>query len=94
MGGGTIHDQLETLIYALPLVILAFWERLGLTVRGAFYILIGCAAVITLFRVSSFLERGIKTLERGAATLESGIVVRVEHSHPNPGNNKNGGRRG
>ena len=54
-----ILDQLRTLIYATPLVVLAFWQQLGLTVKEAFYIVIGCAVAITLFRISGTLEKGI-----------------------------------
>ena len=88
MRGETVLNQLKSFIYALPLVIFAFWKQLGLTVRDVFYIMIGCAIVVFLLRVSSFLERGVTALERGATTLERGIVVKMGRSHPNPGSSK------
>jgi hypothetical protein len=39
-------------IYAIPIVILASRSEVGLTVKEAFYILIGCAVAISIFRIS------------------------------------------
>jgi uncharacterized membrane protein len=51
--------QLMNIIYAIPVVILALRSELGLTVKETFYILLGYAVAISLFRISKAVEQGI-----------------------------------
>lgn len=54
-----VYRRLRELIYILPILVLAFWRELGLTLRDAFYIIIGCAIAIALHKAVGVLERGI-----------------------------------
>jgi len=74
-----ILHQLMNIIYAIPVVILAFRSELELTVKESFYILLGYAVAISLFRVSK--------------AIEEGIIIKVESSHYNPNSNKEKARK-
>lgn len=72
-----VLDKLIGVIYALPIFVLAFYEQLGLTIKGAFFIIIGSGVAVTLFRISNALDRGTDALKRG-------IVVKTQSGHSNP----------